>query len=585
MTWNRRATRDPIIAAATAVALACGGDGDKEPTGNTGSIQVAVSPSAISVQQGGNGSVTASITRSGGFNGVVTLAVTGFPTGITATITPAQLTGTETSATVSTTVVAAVAAGTYNGTITATAQGVSQATAAYQVTVTAPPAAGTDVEYRYCDASQAPAFFAYQDGAGGWQRVTGSSAAGTTKFAFRLAQARGGVLAVYQSSSSAVAGALEVGRTANARQGLRRSLETRETIRVRSGAAAATVRARDRSSLADAYQTEVLYASAAELVQDGIDNCALSQPTKTVTGTIAGVSADQYGILSLGGASELFIGGTTTNPVTFTDVPVGPVDLIATRMTRAGAPPDKAFIVRNLNVPDGGSLPSTIDFNGPAVVPATASATVTGAAGDDLEIFTELVTTKHRLLMWFDLAPSTATTRPWAGIPDAAMANGEFHTVVVFASPSGSSDFRVSLKYVGSVANQTLALGPAINVPASSQVAGGTYPRFRFQGGFPQDYGKGASIDVTSTREQGNAYSIIATTAYLTGAGNAVAYDFTMADVSGLPGFPAAARLTTGTNEVLASAFGFTGPGIFDLQANLGSDFRAAARSFTIAVP
>jgi len=393
------------------------------------------------------------------------------------------------------------------------------------------------------------------------------------------------VLAVYQSSSPAVVGALGVGRTASARQGLTRSLHTRARIRARVGAVAGTARALDRSALADAYQTEVLYASATELVQDGIDNCALSQPTKTVTGTVAGVSADQYGILSLGGASELFIGGTTTNPVTFTDVPVGPVDLIATRMTSTGTPPDKAFIVRDLNIPDGGSLPSTIDFNGAAVVPATASATVTGAAGDDLEIFTELVTAKHRLLMWFDLAPSRATIRPWAGIPGAAMANGEFHTLVVFASPSGSSDFRVSLKYVGTVTNQTLALGPTINLPAASQVAGGTYPRFRFQGGFSPDYDKGASGDVMSTREEGNAYSIIATTAYLTGPGSAVAYDFTMPDVSALPGFPVAARLTTGVNEVLASAFGFTGPGIFDLRANLGSDFKAAARSFTIAVP
>ncbi len=584
MTLSRRVGRERIAAAATAVALACGGgDGDNEPTGNTGSIQVGVSPTTLPVQQGGSGSVTVSLTRGGGFSGVVTLAVTGFPTGITATVTPAQLSGTETSATVSTIIAAAVAAGTYTGTITATGQGVTQATASYQVTVTAPPAADTDVEYRYCDASQAPVFFAYQDGTGAWQRVTGSTAAGTTKFSFRLRQARGGVLAVFSSASSAVASALTVGRNGSARHGFTRSLHTRDRIRARLGAAAGAANALERSSLADAYQTEVLYASAAELAQDGIDNCALTRPTQTATGTVAGVSSGQYGSLALGGSNVLFIGGTTTNPVTFADVPGGTIDFVGTRWT-PGTPPNKAVLFRNLDVSAGESLPATVDFDGPgAIVPASATATVTGAGGDDLEIFTELITANSQLLFWFDLAPSKVTVRPWAGLGSAAMVTGDFHAVVVFAGTE--EHYRVSLKYVGPVADETLALGPTIVFPLFAEVSAGVYPRFRFTGRLPSEYSKGVSIDLVSAADDGNAYSIIATSAYLTPVDNGLAYDFTMPDVAGLPGFPAAARLSAGPNATTIGGFGFTGPGIFDLRPTLGSEFRAVATTGNLMIP
>ena len=583
MTGIQRPARQGIAAVATTLALACGGGGDGGPVGNTGSIQLTVSPTTLPIQQGGSGTVSASLTRGGGFSGVVALAVTGLPTGITSTITPAQLTGTTTSATVSVIADATVAPQTYSATVTATAQGVGQATATYQVIVTAPPPGGTSVEYQYCDADAAPVFFAYQDGTGAWQPATGSTSAGATKFTFKLNQARGGVLAVFQTASSAVAGALNVGAS-NMRQRSHRPLGILDRLGTRSGVAAGSGE-QLRSSVADTYETDVLYASTADLAQDGIDNCAVTGPTKSATGTVAGVTAGQYGILSLGGVNELFIGGTSSNPVTFTGVPSGPVDFVGSRMQSAGAPPDKLILLRNLNIPDGGSLPSTVDFNGSSLVPATATATITGGAGDDLEMFTELVTANGPSLLWFDLAPSALAARPWAGIPTSAMVTGDFHALVAFATPRGSKDFRVSLKYVGPVANQSLVLGPSISAPTITQVVAGNYPRLRFQGTFSSDYNKGASLDVVSAVDGGNVLSMIATSGYLAASGNALAYDFIVPDVGALAGFPLSARLTAGANDVSASAFGFTGPGIFDLQPNLGSEFKAATKAATINVP
>ena len=52
----------------------------------------------------------------------------------------------------------------------------------------------------------------------------------------------------------------------------------------------------------------------------------------------------------MGPSTELFIAGTSRNPVTFTGVPQGRVDLVATRMTEAGSPPDRVLLMRDLDV-------------------------------------------------------------------------------------------------------------------------------------------------------------------------------------------------------------------------------------------
>jgi hypothetical protein len=123
----------PVVAALTCVALACGCDGSDGPVSNTPAIGVVVNPATFHVLQGTTKSVGVAVTRAGGFGGVVTLAVTGLPTGVTASITPAQLSGTTRAATVTVVIGGSVDARTYPATITATAQGVSDAIATLKV--------------------------------------------------------------------------------------------------------------------------------------------------------------------------------------------------------------------------------------------------------------------------------------------------------------------------------------------------------------------------------------------------------------------------------------------------------------------
>ena len=667
MAARARSIRSLIVAL---IALACAACGE-EPAGESGSIQVSVSTATLSVPQGGTGSVTIALVRSGGFAGNVSLAVSGLPAGVTAAVTPAQLTGTTASATINVTVAATVAQGAHTATITASGQGVAQATTTFQLSVSAAPdytltltsatlsvaaglsgnttvniarsnftgtvaltlvsptagitgvftpnsatgttsalvvsvagsvapgnypltiqgsatglpnrsatlqltvtapAGGNRVEYQFCNASDLPVFFAYQDGAGAWQAVAGTTLGTSTRFAFTLTQTRGGVMIVTQTTSPSafVSG----------------SKRKHWDVRRRITAGPLTTSALPTTQ-ADVYLTQVLYATSAELTQDASTSCAQTPPLKTVTGTVAGVPAGAYGIMSFGYTSEIFDGSSSTNPVTF-GVPPGPQDLVGSRVVTPGAAPDKLLLMRNLNLPDGGSLPAPIDFNGASsFAPATATVTITGAAaGESLETFVDLVTANGIGGMWSDLGPSAATTRTWAGLPSSVMLTTDYHGLVVFAGPQNNPfDFRVTLRFVGPVSNQTVALAPAMTLPTTAQVTAGAYPRFRFQGPRPAEYNSGVSVDLFGTQAAGNFYGIMATSAYLAAAGNPLAYDFTMPDISGIAGFPMASRLSAGENGLIVSGFGFNAPGIFDPVPVLGSEFKAASKFTTLIVP
>ena len=122
------------LIAATAI-VACSGGDDEGTTEPTPAINITSSAATATVTQGATASVTVTLTRSGGFTGDVTLAVTGLTAGLTApnvTIAAGATTGVVTY-----TASATATAGTANTTITATGTGVTAKTAAVAVTVNA----------------------------------------------------------------------------------------------------------------------------------------------------------------------------------------------------------------------------------------------------------------------------------------------------------------------------------------------------------------------------------------------------------------------------------------------------------------
>lgn len=540
---------------------------------------LSVTPSVLTIAAGVSNPPTATVNiERDGFQGPVHLELVTAPPGIQAVFTPSTSTTNASSMTV--TVGANVAPGNYPLIVSGSAENLPDRTATFQVTVVPAPTAGNDVEYLFCDQSQVPVFFAAQDGAGSWQPVVASSSGVVTRFGFNLSSGRGGVLMVFQSTEDEAA---RYSTSARSGRWFAPAVSARHRSRLVNRSAPWV---RGSAALVDVFFTQVLFGSTAELVQAGADNCAATLPTKTFTGTVSGLVPGQYGVIALGGITRIFNGAVSTNPVTLSGVQGGLVDFVATRIAVPGNAPDRMIIGRNIDIPDGGALPFAIDFTGPpsAGVPPTATTTINGAAGDVLEVYTELVTATSHLLYWFDLAPSQVSSRPWAGLPAAAMLPGDAHGVVVFAAPTSSPDeYRVASKYVGPVGNQTIDFGPTVTPANATQVAAGAYPRFRLQGTLPPEYDKSVGFEITG--ESSNVFYAIATGAYLGAAGSVMAYDLTMPDVASLPGFPAGARLTAGANQLSTDAWGFTAAGGFEPRPVLGMEFKSSLRISQIIVP
>ncbi len=122
-----------------ALATACSSDSGGTGPGDGPAIAVSLSPTSATVEQGASTAVTGTLTRTGGFTGSVNLDVTGEPAGVTGTVGNTSTVGGVTTATITVEVGPGVVPGVYPLTVRGTGSGVSAATAAFTLTVTAAP--------------------------------------------------------------------------------------------------------------------------------------------------------------------------------------------------------------------------------------------------------------------------------------------------------------------------------------------------------------------------------------------------------------------------------------------------------------
>jgi len=123
-----------LVLLGTAAAVNCSSEGPDitEP----GSISLSLSETSATVEQGGSQTVTATLTRIGGFSGAVNLTITDTPSGVTATVSNVQTYGSVTTATVTILAVAAVP-GVYPLVVHGTGSGVGEVTQVFTLTVPA----------------------------------------------------------------------------------------------------------------------------------------------------------------------------------------------------------------------------------------------------------------------------------------------------------------------------------------------------------------------------------------------------------------------------------------------------------------
>jgi hypothetical protein len=456
-----RTGRSAFIAFLLAVA-ACGGDGSGSnggsPTGPTDppppppptpAISVALSSGSLTVRAGESGSITATVTRTGGFTGAVTISATGDGEGVTATVGASSTSGTTTSAELSVAVAPGAEAGSRSLTVRATGSGVAEATASLGLTITPgdPPAgAAVTLDYSHCPEDIRPVWVAVQDGDGPWTRVEGEG----DVYTFVLSADRGGVATVNRPG-----------------QGFQTNVqfETRETL---------------------SAARRVVCAEA-----DG--------PPKDHPVSVTGWGEGDMAQVSLGGTTATLFHPTDAGVLA--GVRPGSHDLVAWRSHLEGGSPDRGLIRRDVSQASGSPL--AVDLEGSeAFDPETATFTVVGAAGDPVIPGMGYLTgpTCESAPLWSAFQPEPLTTFQARGVPGNRQRAGDLHQVFVTAM-GGADRTRTVMDHFRVLGSRTLSLGADLPVPTRAGLPG-AYLRQRFVFSVPSDYNRVAGFQLLVPGDQ-----------------------------------------------------------------------------------
>ena len=461
-------------------------------------VGLSTSMSSVALSQGDSASIDVTIQRDGGFSGPVELAVSGAPAGVTVGVPANPVAGS--SATVSISVDDPAMPGSYALTVTPTGDGISPRalTLDLQVAQRAPQS----IEVRYCSGLE-PTWVAFQDGNCAWRHVEPTVAGDTITFRSDFSTNRGAVATVFHF----------VGFTAVVVQ----------------------------------YGTPAELAAIADVEPD---DCGL-QGTKTLLGAIAGVDTNEVATISTGAGVRTRAfpdqGGFVLNAV-----PGGPQDLLATRITPANGSDaiTRVILRRNVDAPDGATLP-VFDFTAPeAFAPAVANVSVNGLGPEGASQSTGLLTSNDQLPVTGVTNQGTDVTHQYVALPEAQLLPGDLQVLFVTANAAGSAAGRTATLYFRAPTNLTLTLGASLIPPTFLTVA--TEPALRLRVHFvPQsDYDRSAGI----TLQQGAGNTIVGvnmTAAYADLAGGG--YDILIPDLSHAAGFDPAWALHTG-GDLLWSA-------------------------------
>jgi hypothetical protein len=594
-----------------AVALAACSSGNDNIT-TPSSISVALSPSTASVPQGASTPATVTITRTS-FTGDVQLSAENLPAGVTATFSPATLSGSATSSTV--TLAATAAATPATGTtitVRAKGTGVTDATSTLSLTVAAAPA--------YTLTLASPAISIAQ-GASGTVTValartnftgdvslsvsglptgatasfnpavvsttssvltiaTGTAAVGTynltitgtatgsadrtTPLTLTISAPLPGTNVVFRFCDDALPTwvAYQDGTGAWTRASIGAGTSYSFSIGAKGGVA--WVIPRSGNAATNGYDTHIVYGTGAQLQAYGNTNCTFPiSGTKIVNGSVAGLGTTTTAAVALGDVQR---SGITAPPATFTldSVLDGARDLIASRTPVGGVfdPPNKLIIRRNQN-PANGSTMSVLDFEGTeSFAPVSSSLSLPGVSASASTIVFAGFTTANGTSESFGFAPTTAGAASYLGVPSSKTIASDLHDLIVLVQESPTATaYRAGITFFANVGARSLTLGPALTAPIVSSVATSPYPRLKAEAASQATYGAFYTVDFQQANASAPAsptdrsVTIEATSAYFDGT--PVTWSLTIPDLSAAAGFSSAWMLASGrSTDVIAQAAG-----------------------------
>lgn len=525
-----------VLVCASLLAGCSGGDGlPSGPSG--GSISITLSAPSMTLNQGASGTVTVTATRSGGFNGGVTITVQNAPTGVTASPSTTTIETASSTATLTIQAAASAAAGSSTLTIRASGSGVSDATATLTLVVAAVQAGSFTLSL------EPPAATVNQGSSGQFTVNIARSASFTGTVALSATGLPSGVTASFDPSSAsgtsstltltAATGAATGTNTIIVRgtgPGVAEQTATLSLTVAASSGGSGTWRVCSFESILwfafqdgagpwtrvaavnDAYtfdfsagrggvayveadggggfNTTVFFGTVDELNAQGTTRCEFANlGTRTVNGTVAGVPANEQAWIALGGSFALALPAVST-AFTLMRVADAPVDLMAARVEQVIAgtsvtnTPRKLILRRSLNPASGSTLP-VLDFgSAEAFDPVARTITVTNLSGDVAFPSTWYHTTNGFVNNFFALGTGVSTTTlPWYGIPPDRQQATDLHALAVSAVPADLSPTttRTAVQYFRLAEDRTVALGPHLSAPMVTITATSPYVRPRME--------------------------------------------------------------------------------------------------------
>lgn len=460
---------------AAAALLGCSGGGGDSTSPPSGSLVISLGAPALSIAIGNTGTMTASVTRAGGFSDALTVSVSGLPAGVTVSANTQTTVGTITTASITLTVVSSASAGTSTVTVSASGAGVTTVSGTFTLTLTSAVSNQVSLNFAQCGVGAKPLFVAFQDGAtGAWTRVTGT----TDVYSFSITEAKGGYAYVTPT----------LGGTA--------------------------------------HLTTVFLGTRAEVGAGGapINICgAAVPPQRTITGTVSGMTPGQAAGVSLGGRPG--IASPAFPNFTISSVPDGPHDLVAFRSSTAASAQDRGIIRQNQTLAHNTNI-GTLDMNGAESFGlATANLTIGGASGGGINTASIVFLSGSTC----DPAAVTGVSGPAAtfliiGVPDARMRATDMHQVSVIAG--GSVDgARSATEVFHTLADRTIDLPPAFSSTVST--VPGTYKRLSAAFTLPPEYNLLVALTQSSTSTVRNMVSVTATVGWAGATVALVAPNFT----------------------------------------------------------
>lgn len=448
----------------------------------TGSFTLLPHEAAVTVAQGGGGNASVLVNRIGGFIGTVDFTLSGAPAGLTATLGSANTSSNAVPVTLAAS--GSVAPGAYTITATGTATGLPAQQTTFTVNVIAqPPTAPLTMSF-----CSAPAWFAYRNEGYAWQSAPASTAItieATERLGIAFARAGGG----------------------------------------------------------GAKQTDVFYATRAELAVLGVADCA---GTRSVSGSVAGVSAAQVVEVAMANASARPSGTSTS--FNLNGLPERPMDLMATSGVSSSTSfsPDKVILRRDLNPASGATLPALDFAASEAFSPTQFNATITNLTDADSKVFVSTFWTVGGTVGLLQAGPPAAGATVVRALPADRLVAGDVHELYVDAYQGAAGVGRTIYSYYAAATDRTETVGAFLNVPLITTLTTSPYQRYRARLEAQSDYGSMVRVRFFQAPAQNDSrlVSVHLTAGYLGGA--PATWDVSIPDFTGVAGFGASWMPTQG---------------------------------------